>query len=171
VRAWNLLHSPGSRAVWLCCLDCGLSSLGARRIERVGNTRRADPGRNTRSARRCSAICCDQRSRRNCAAPRRPGAHHAEEGLRRRDGRGRHGPLVAPRRLATSVPPPHFHTVHGAGVIASAHPWRGRLTRICPLQVPNPADIGAAAHTAHGQSSCGARSPWTSSAAPVARDG
>jgi hypothetical protein len=31
-------------------------------------------------------------------------------------------------RLATSVPPPRFHTIHYAGVIAAASPWRSRVT-------------------------------------------
>jgi hypothetical protein len=30
-------------------------------------------------------------------------------------------------RLATSVPPPRFHTVKYAGVLASASPWRKRI--------------------------------------------
>ena len=41
-------------------------------------------------------------------------------------------PLSLLCRLATSVPPPHFHTVHYAGVLASASPWRGRLTPEVP---------------------------------------
>jgi hypothetical protein len=37
--------------------------------------------------------------------------------------------------LATSVPPPRFHTVKYAGVLASASPWR---TRIAPPREPPP---------------------------------
>ena len=36
-------------------------------------------------------------------------------------------PLSLLCRLAASVPPPHFHTVHYGGVLASASPWRSRL--------------------------------------------
>ena len=41
-------------------------------------------------------------------------------------------PLSLLCRLATSVPPPHFHTVHYAGVLASASPSRSRLTPEMP---------------------------------------
>ena len=41
-------------------------------------------------------------------------------------------PLSLLCRLATSVPLPHFHTVHYAGVLASASPWRSRLTPEVP---------------------------------------
>jgi hypothetical protein len=41
-------------------------------------------------------------------------------------------PLSLLCRLAASVPPPHFHTVHYAGVLASASPWRSRLTPEAP---------------------------------------
>jgi hypothetical protein len=37
-------------------------------------------------------------------------------------------PLSLLCRLATSVPPPRFHTVKYAGVLAPASPWRSRLT-------------------------------------------
>jgi hypothetical protein len=36
-------------------------------------------------------------------------------------------PLSLLCRLATSVPPPRFHTVKYAGVLAPASPWRSRL--------------------------------------------
>jgi hypothetical protein len=36
-------------------------------------------------------------------------------------------PLSLLCRLATSVPPPRFHTVRYAGVLASASPWRSRI--------------------------------------------
>ena len=69
-------------------------------------------------------------------------------------------PLSLLCRLATSVPPPHFHTVHYSGVLASASPWRGQLTPEVP-----------AAISPVGRAPCGAPSPWTSSSAPTARDG
>ncbi len=36
-------------------------------------------------------------------------------------------PLSLLCRLATSVPPKHFHTVRYAGVLAAASPWRPRI--------------------------------------------
>ena len=36
-------------------------------------------------------------------------------------------PLSLLCRLAMSVPPPRFHTVKSAGVLASASPWRSRI--------------------------------------------
>ncbi len=44
-------------------------------------------------------------------------------------------PLSLLCRLATSVPPPRFHTVRYAGVLASASPWRSRIA-------PKPPDAG-----------------------------
>jgi hypothetical protein len=44
-------------------------------------------------------------------------------------------PLSLLCRLATSVPPPRFHTVKYAGVLASASPWR---PRIAPPRKPPP---------------------------------
>jgi hypothetical protein len=38
-------------------------------------------------------------------------------------------PLSLLCRLATSVPPPRFHTVKYAGVLAAACPWRIRIAR------------------------------------------
>jgi hypothetical protein len=35
-------------------------------------------------------------------------------------------------RLATSVPLPRFHTIHYAGVLAAASPWRSRLAPPLP---------------------------------------
>ena len=49
-------------------------------------------------------------------------------------------PLSLLCRLATSVPPPRFHVVKYAGVLASASPWR---SRIGPRPVA-PAELGAA---------------------------
>ena len=45
-------------------------------------------------------------------------------------------PLWLRCRLATSVPPPRFHTVHYAGVLASARPWRPRIVPPSPPQPP-----------------------------------
>jgi len=39
-------------------------------------------------------------------------------------------------RLATSVPPPRFHTVRYAGVLAGASPWRPRIAPIARPQEP-----------------------------------
>ncbi len=47
-------------------------------------------------------------------------------------------PLSLLCRLATSVPPPRFHTVKYAGVLAPASPWRSRLAP----QPPQAADAG-----------------------------
>jgi hypothetical protein len=73
------------------------------------------------------------------SSPRRLGAHHAQEGVRRRDGRGRHGPAVPALPLGDERPPPRFHTVRYAGVLAAASPWRSRIVvprqnRIRPLR-------------------------------------
>jgi len=43
-------------------------------------------------------------------------------------------PLSLLCRLATSVPPPRFHTVRYAGVLASASPWRSRIAPKPPLE-------------------------------------
>jgi Putative transposase/Transposase zinc-binding domain len=48
-------------------------------------------------------------------------------------------PLSLLCRLATSVPPPRFHTVKYAGVLAPASPWRSRLAP----PPPQAADAGA----------------------------
>ena len=42
-------------------------------------------------------------------------------------------PLSLLCRLATSVPPPRFHTIHYAGVLAAASPWRSRISAKPPL--------------------------------------
>ena len=42
-------------------------------------------------------------------------------------------PLSLLCRLATSVPPPRFHTIHYAGVLAAASSWRSRLSAKPPL--------------------------------------
>ena len=49
-------------------------------------------------------------------------------------------PLSLLCRLATSVPPPRFHTVKYSGVLASASPWR---SRIGPRPRPAKTDEGA----------------------------
>jgi len=41
-------------------------------------------------------------------------------------------PLSLLCRLATSVPLPRFHTIHYAGVLAAASPWRSRVTPPLP---------------------------------------
>ena len=47
-------------------------------------------------------------------------------------------PLSLRCRLATSVPLPCFHTIHYAGVLAAASPWRSRLK---PPQPPTAEDV------------------------------
>ena len=47
-------------------------------------------------------------------------------------------PLSLLCRLATSVPPPRFHTVRYAGVLASASPWRSRIAPKPPPQTGEP---------------------------------
>jgi hypothetical protein len=46
-------------------------------------------------------------------------------------------PLSLLCRLATSVPPPRFHTVKYAGVLAPASPWRARITPKPKLASPS----------------------------------
>ena len=65
-------------------------------------------------------------------------------------------PLSLLCRLAASVPPPRYHTVRYAGVLASASAWRSRIAR--PV-------------TARGRSLSRARLASTSSPAPAARGG
>ena len=50
-------------------------------------------------------------------------------------------PLSLLSRLAAAVPPPRFHTVKYAGVLASASPWRAR---IAPPPKPPPKPLDAA---------------------------
>ena len=45
-------------------------------------------------------------------------------------------PLSLLCRLATSVPPPRFHTVRYAGVLAAASPWRPRVAPKPPTEEP-----------------------------------
>jgi hypothetical protein len=47
-------------------------------------------------------------------------------------------PLSLLCRLATSVPPPRFHTVRYADVLASASPWRSRIAPKPPAQTGEP---------------------------------
>ena len=47
-------------------------------------------------------------------------------------------PLSLVARLAAAVPPPRFHTVKYAGVLASAHEWRAR---IAPERPAGQADV------------------------------
>jgi hypothetical protein len=46
-------------------------------------------------------------------------------------------PLSLLVRLATSVPPPRYHTVNYAGVLASASPWRARIGPRSPSVEPS----------------------------------
>ena len=50
-------------------------------------------------------------------------------------------PLSLLCRLATSVPPPRFHTVRYAGVLAAASPWRPRIAPKPPTEEPCRASI------------------------------
>jgi Putative transposase len=47
-------------------------------------------------------------------------------------------PLSLLCRLASSVPPPRFHTVRYAGVLASASPWRSRIAPKPPAETGEP---------------------------------
>jgi hypothetical protein len=49
-------------------------------------------------------------------------------------------PLSLLCRLATSVPPPRFHTVKYAGVLAPASPWRARIAPTPPALEPGKAE-------------------------------
>ena len=86
-------------------------------------------------------------------------------------------PLSLLCRLATSVPPPRFHTVHYAGVLAPASQWRSRIApaprrpRRRPLRAGRPAGPSGRAATARGRSCWRAPSPWTCSPVPAARGG
>ena len=52
-------------------------------------------------------------------------------------------PLSLLCRLATSVPPPRFHTVKYAGVLAPASTWRARIVPARPVDPATPADAPA----------------------------
>ncbi len=83
-------------------------------------------------------------------------------------------PLSLLCRLATSVPPPRFHTVKYAGVLAPASPWRSRLAPQSPKPPTRaPSRIGRLirAPTARGLNFWRARSRWTFSFVPPARGG
>ena len=62
-------------------------------------------------------------------------------------------PLSLLCRLATSVPPPRFHTVKYAGVLASASPWRSRLA-------PPSAQAAAAGDEPGRPAHAGGYRPW-----------
>jgi len=84
-------------------------------------------------------------------------------------------PLSLLCRLATSVPPPRFHTVRYAGVLAAASPSRPDIAPKPPPQQPVPAtakptERGPLAGTARGRNSWRAPLPWTFSPVPPARD-
>jgi hypothetical protein len=55
-------------------------------------------------------------------------------------------PLSLLCRLATSVPPPRFHTVKYAGVLAPASPWRSRLAPQPPQAATASAEPGRPDH-------------------------
>ena len=87
-------------------------------------------------------------------------------------------PLSLLCRLAASVPPPRFHTVRYAGVLAPASPWRSRLApQACadaPPTSPEPASRESRVQertgpTVRGQSFSEGRSPWTFSNVPGVR--
>ena len=63
------------------------------------------------------------------------------------------GPLSRLCRLATSVPPPRFHTVRYAGVLAPASTWRARI-------VPKPPPEAAAAAEPETPKGAGGYRPW-----------
>jgi hypothetical protein len=62
-------------------------------------------------------------------------------------------PLSLLCRLATSVPPPRFHTVRYAGVLAPASTWRARI-------VPKPPPEAAAAAEPETPKRAGGYRPW-----------
>ena len=64
-------------------------------------------------------------------------------------------PLSLLCRLATSVPPPRFHTVRYAGVLAAASPWRPRIAPKPPTQEP-----AAATGEPHRARPAGGYRPW-----------
>jgi hypothetical protein len=64
-------------------------------------------------------------------------------------------PLSLLCRLATSVPPPRFHTVKYAGVLASASPWRARINQ----RPASRAGASASLVTGAPPKRCGYR-PW-----------
>ncbi len=65
-------------------------------------------------------------------------------------------PLSLLCRLATSVPPPRFHTVRYAGVLAAASPWR---PRIAP-QAAHPEEPAVATHKPDRTAPTGGYRPW-----------
>jgi hypothetical protein len=62
-------------------------------------------------------------------------------------------PLSLLCRLATSVPPPRFHTVRYAGVLAAASPWRSRI-------VPKPPPLTQASGEPQTPPCAGGYRPW-----------
>jgi len=62
-------------------------------------------------------------------------------------------PLSLLCRLATSVPPPRFHTVRYAGVLAAASPWRSRI-------VPKPPPMTQAIGEPETPKRAGGYRPW-----------
>jgi hypothetical protein len=64
-------------------------------------------------------------------------------------------PLSLLCRLATSVPPPRFHTVRYAGVLAAASPWRPKIAPKPPQE-----ELAAASAEPDRTGSAGGYRPW-----------
>jgi hypothetical protein len=63
--------------------------------------------------------------------------------------------------LATSVPPPRFHTVKYAGVLAPASPWRARIRPKPKLAPPSqPAGVDDAGHADMTPERASRYRPW-----------
>ncbi len=124
---WASRLAPLSRRPW------PTTSRRARRLMGPRCTRRRGRALSTRrGGRRCRATCCvSGGAGARGAACRRSGAHHPEEGLHRRDDRGRHGPAVSP------VPAGHQR----APTPAAHHPLRGGAGPGEPLEVASRAGI------------------------------
>jgi hypothetical protein len=82
-------------------------------------------------------------------------------------------PLSLLCRLATSVPLPRFPTIHYAGLLAAASPWRSRLKPSLPptAEEVEPEKRVRKSGYRPWADSCNVRSPWTFSLAPVVRGG
>jgi hypothetical protein len=68
-------------------------------------------------------------------------------------------PLSLLCRLAASVPPPRFHTVHYSGVLAAASEWRPRLAPPAP-QPPAAKEAPGGGGEPGGAKRCDAYRPW-----------
>ena len=94
------------------------------------------------AARRCCATCCVHRSPRSTLSRAATGWCASRSRRPTPTGRSRSTwtPLSLLCRLATSVPPPRFHTVHYAGVLAAASEWRSRLAPASASEAPAEGD-------------------------------